>query len=142
MPLNTLTLTVNPSLIGAILAFKVVDILCFRFCCGAIYYGVQLNVKNLSGDRYINLLLSGLVEIPSLIFVVISGNVIGRRRTFLILITTVGASMLSVFIMSLVGKMEELPDVVTVLAMIGKAGISGGWGACMIFSGETFPTVI
>ena len=29
-----------------------------------------------------------------------------------------------------------------VLAMVGKAGISGGWAALQVFSAELFPTVV
>ena len=39
-------------------------------------------------------------------------------------------------------KMKELATLTRVLAMIGKAGIAGGWGALMVFSAELFPTVV
>ena len=40
------------------------------------------------------------------------------------------------------GKLEELATLTIVLAMVGKAGISGGWAALQVFSAELFPTVV
>ena len=45
-----------------------------RFASSCVYYGVSYNIKNLAGDRYLNVFLSGLVEIPSLIFVLLVNN--------------------------------------------------------------------
>ncbi len=47
----------------------------------SVYYGTSLNMRHLYGDRYINFFLSGLVEIPALIFVVTVNN---RYLTFVV----------------------------------------------------------
>lgn len=54
--------------------YKQMFIYSSRFVSGAVYYGLSFNVKNIAGDRYINFFLSGLVEIPALIFVVLVNN--------------------------------------------------------------------
>ncbi len=46
----------------------------FRFVSSSVYYGTSLNVGHLSGNRFVNVFLSGLVEIPALIFVVVVNN--------------------------------------------------------------------
>jgi OCT family organic cation transporter-like MFS transporter 4/5 len=40
------------------------------------------------------------------------------------------------------GGLDEYPKLTIVFAMIGKAGISGGWAALQVFSAEIFPTVV
>lgn len=50
------------------------DVFESRFVSSSVYYGTSLNVGSLSGDRYVNFFLSGLVEIPALLFVVFVNN--------------------------------------------------------------------
>ena len=45
-----------------------------RFVSSAVYYGTSLSVGNLSGNKYVNFSLSGLVELPALVFVLIVNN--------------------------------------------------------------------
>jgi len=47
-----------------------------------VYYGITLNAKNLSGNFYLNLLISGLIEIPAILFVIfsISKWEVGRKK--------------------------------------------------------------
>lgn len=40
------------------------------------------------------------------------------------------------------GKLDELYWLTTLLAMLGKSGISGGWAAAQVFAAEVFPTVV
>ena len=41
-----------------------------------------------------------------------------------------------------IGKMKELSWLTTLLALLGKSGISGGWAAAQVFTAEVFPTVV
>ena len=36
-----------------------------RFSNGIVYYGLSLSTSTLAGDKYLNFLLSGLVEVPA-----------------------------------------------------------------------------
>ena len=47
---------------------------CRRFVCSFVYYGVSLNVGSLSGDRYMNVFLLGMVDLPALAVVIIVNN--------------------------------------------------------------------
>ncbi|XP_050402198.1 organic cation transporter protein isoform X1 [Patella vulgata] len=112
------------------------------FVSSSVYYGLNFNTKNLSGNRYLNVFISGLVEIPALIFVVLINNKIGRRKTIAILMLIAGTFCVSILIVDVLGKLEEWPALTLTLAMIGKSGIAGGWAAVQVFSAETFPTVV
>ncbi|XP_046357158.2 organic cation transporter protein-like [Haliotis rufescens] len=110
------------------------------FVSSSVYYGLNFNSKNLSGDRYLNVFLSGLVEIPALIFVALVNNSLGRRKTTTLLIMMAGVFCFSILILDVADV--KLTSLTLVFALLGKAGISGGWAAVQVFSAETFPTVV
>lgn len=112
------------------------------FVSSAVYYGLNFNTSNLTGDLYLNMFFSGLVEIPALLFVVLVHNRLGRRLTVSILMFIAGISCFSILVLDLIGKLQSLQTLSVVFAMIGKAGISGGWAALQVFSAEIFPTVV
>lgn len=76
----------------------------FRFVSSAVYYGMNFNVANLAGDRYLNALVSGLVEIPALILVVCVNNRWGRRKTVACLMLVAGLFSFSILIIDMTGK--------------------------------------
>ena len=45
-----------------------------RLVCSCVYFGTTISAAKLHGNIYLNLFLSGLVEIPGLIFVLIFNN--------------------------------------------------------------------
>ncbi|XP_052794709.1 organic cation transporter protein-like [Mya arenaria] len=112
------------------------------FVSSAVYYGMNFNTKNLTGNLYLNIFYSGLVEIPALLFVVCVHNKLGRRLTVSLLMCIAGFFSFSILILDLTAGLENLPTLTIVFAMIGKAGISGGWAALQVFSAELFPTVV
>ncbi|XP_013378671.1 solute carrier family 22 member 15-like [Lingula anatina] len=112
------------------------------FVYGATYYGLSLNVKHLPGDIYLNAVLLSSVEVPALAFVVIFSNKLGRRLTMFVTMLIGGLATFSVLFIGLAGKLEELGTVVTVLAMVGKLGVTSAWNVGYIYTAELFPTVI
>ncbi|XP_067666322.1 organic cation transporter protein-like [Haliotis asinina] len=110
------------------------------FVSSSVYYGLNFNSKNLSGNRYVNVFLSGLVEIPALIFVALVNNHLGRCRTTTVLMMLAGVFCFCILILDVANV--KLSSLTLVFALIGKAGISGGWAAVQVFSAETFPTVV
>ena len=61
----------------------VVDIITyFRFVVSMAYYGVILNVGNIGGDFYVNLLLLALVELPVKISCLFLLNRLGRKTVY------------------------------------------------------------
>ena len=43
---------------------------CFRFIVFLMYYELSYNLKHLSGDRYLNMFLSGLVDLAAMLSVI------------------------------------------------------------------------
>ena len=82
-------------------------LVCFRFVSSSVYYGLNFNTRNLAGDRYMNIFIAGLVEIPALVFVLLVNNKIGRRRTISILMTIAGISCFSILFIELACKLNS-----------------------------------
>ncbi|KAK3788267.1 hypothetical protein RRG08_027001 [Elysia crispata] len=112
------------------------------FVSSAVYYGHNFNSKNLAGNRYLNVFLSGIVEIPALLLLVLINNKLGRRWTSALYMLISGLASFSILIIHLTGGMENLSTLTLTCALVGKSFIAGGWAAVQIFSAETFPTVI
>ena len=75
----------------------------FRFVSSSVYYGLNFNTGNLAGNLYLNVFISGLVEIPALVYVVALNNRIGRRKITLSLMLLAGISCLAVLVVTLIG---------------------------------------
>lgn len=46
----------------------------YSFASSTGYYGVTYNLQSLPGNKYVNASISGLVEIPALIYVICVSN--------------------------------------------------------------------
>ncbi|CAG2213490.1 unnamed protein product [Mytilus edulis] len=82
------------------------------FVSSSVYYGLNFNTKNLAGDRYLNIFISGLVEIPALVLVLLISNKIGRLRTISLLMMLAGVSCFSVLFIDLADISEENLDLI------------------------------
>ncbi|KAM4693466.1 solute carrier family 22 member 16 [Discoglossus pictus] len=101
------------------------------------YYVFALNSVNLGGNEYLNLFLSGAVEIPSYIIACIGMDKLGRRNTlapFLIL---------SAVICGVIMLIPENLNVLTIiLSMAGKFSIGVAFGLIYLYTAELYPTIV
>lgn len=112
-----------------------------------VYYGITLNAKNLSGNFYLNLLISGLIEIPAILFVIfsISKWEVGRKK--ILMFTFALCAGLMGFIAAIQALQFDFDGnmwstLVIILAVGGKFAISGAYAVIYLFSTEQVPTVI
>ena len=73
-----------------------------------MYYGHNFNSKNLAGNRYLNVFLSGIVEIPALLLLVLINNKLGRRWTSALYMLISGLASFSILIIHLTGVFKNL----------------------------------
>ncbi|CAL1546225.1 unnamed protein product [Lymnaea stagnalis] len=107
------------------------------------YFGIMYNTPSLNGDRFLNLFLLGLVEIPANVICMFANKIIGRRRSISIFLFICAASNLSViFIPDQTEDGVDLTKLKTALVIIGKFGITGSYSAIYLFASEIFPTVL
>uniref|UniRef100_A0A3P8YPT5 Major facilitator superfamily (MFS) profile domain-containing protein n=1 Tax=Esox lucius TaxID=8010 RepID=A0A3P8YPT5_ESOLU len=101
-----------------------------------VYYGLSLNISDFGANIYLTQLIFGLVEMPARTITLFTLN--RSRRISQLAFMAVGglACLLSVFIP------DDLSIMRTVLAMLGKFGITASLSIVYIYSAEVFPTVI
>ncbi|KAF4523823.1 hypothetical protein B566_EDAN008058 [Ephemera danica] len=91
---------------------RALTILIIWFVNGISYFGLSWNTGDLAGNNYVNFSISGLVEIPAHILVLL---IVEWRDIHWLLIT---------------------------LAMVGKMAITASYGTAYLVSGEIFPTSV
>ncbi|XP_013397301.1 solute carrier family 22 member 15-like isoform X1 [Lingula anatina] len=112
------------------------------FVQAAMYYGLSLNVRNLPGDIYINTVLLALVDWPATASTAYLNNKIGRRPTMFMFMLIGGLAVFSVMFVGVAGKLETMGTLVTVLALLGKLGVSAAWVVSYLYTAELYPTVV
>ncbi|XP_041831789.1 organic cation transporter protein [Melanotaenia boesemani] len=101
-----------------------------------VYYGLSLNISDFGMNIYLTQLIFGLVEMPARTITLFTLN--RSRKISQLAFLTVGGSacLLTIFIPA------NLSIFRTVLAMIGKFGITASLSIIYVYSAEVFPTVI
>lgn len=119
------------------LRLKTLIILYLWFVNSATYYGLSWNTGNLAGNEYVNFVLSGLVEYPAYIFLLLTLNRWGRKFVLCGSMIVAGLALISNLFIPV-----ELAWLGVTTAMIGKLAITASYGTVYIFTAEQFPTVI
>ncbi|XP_059179043.1 solute carrier family 22 member 21-like isoform X2 [Physella acuta] len=119
-------------------------IMFYLFLVNALaYFGIMYSTPELNGDRFFNLFLLGVVEIPAYIICIFSNKIIGRRRSISIFLFICAVTNLAViFIPDESADGTDLKKLKTALVIIGKFGITGSYSAIYLYASEVFPTVI
>ena len=133
------------------------------FAVSLCYYGVTYYIPNLYGDKYLNFILSGGIELAAylLAFVVLGG--FGRRGPLIAYLLLSGAICIAIVCVKTFvppaaaaallaenaaaaapvgGRGWDSAGLVTGLALVGKATIVSCFCTIFIYSSELFPTVI
>ncbi|XP_071958365.1 solute carrier family 22 member 15-like [Antedon mediterranea] len=109
------------------------------FACSVVYMGLTMGAGDIGSNAYISLALSGLVELPAYVACVLLLDVIGRRAMLSGCNILGGlACLLLIFIPDNAGSSAEMMQ--TMLALIGKMGVSAGFNVIYIYSSELAPT--
>jgi hypothetical protein len=116
------------------------------FSVSLCYYGVTYYIPNLYGDKYLNFILSGGIELAAylLAFVILGG--FGRQGPLIAYLVLSGAICVAIvcvktFVPPGSGGFDAA-GLVTGLALVGKATIVSCFCTIFIYSSEIFPTVI
>ncbi|XP_026570306.1 solute carrier family 22 member 15-like isoform X2 [Pseudonaja textilis] len=125
-----------------ILRWRTVILMYIWYVCSFVYYGLTLNAGELGGNLYLNVALSGLVEVPAfpLCMFFIEKSWSGRRKStaaFLIF-----AGLACVFTMCLSENNRRFFFSPRILALYGKLTVSAAFNIVYIYTSELYPTVV
>ncbi|KAH8384064.1 hypothetical protein KR009_011972 [Drosophila setifemur] len=110
----------------------------FMFCVTSLsYYVTALNAANLSVSRYLYIIGTGLVDIPSYVVPVIMLRYTGRRLTTMFLFLWTGVSLLLVLAVP-----AGSTTWIVAFAMLGRFGISATYSVVTLYTAELYPTQI
>lgn len=104
---------------------------------GLVFYGVAQFMGQISGNIFINVTISGLVQIPGNLLGMYLMDIIGRKWT---LIGSYGLCVISCLIITVVP--EDPIWATTILGCIGQMTIAVCFSTMYVFSGELYPTTI
>ncbi|XP_069756888.1 solute carrier family 22 member 15 isoform X2 [Narcine bancroftii] len=128
-----------------ILRWRSVILMYVWYVCSLVYYGLTLSAGELKGNRYLNIAMYGLVELPAfpLCLYFIDKSWSGRRKTMTVFLLFAGAACLSTIFLP--GKQDFDTGFfvdVTSLALCGKLAVSAAFNIAYVFTAELYPTVI
>lgn len=108
------------------------------FVISGTYYGLSWSTgSSLSGDPVLNHVLSGAVEVPGYLFLLLTLNRFGRKKILAGNLIFAGSTLLLS-----IAVPQNITWLVTTLTMLGKMSITASYGTIYLFSVEQFPTVI
>ncbi|KAG8435248.1 hypothetical protein GDO86_013266 [Hymenochirus boettgeri] len=124
-----------------VLRWRTLILMYIWYVCSLVYYGLTLNAGELKGNLYLNVALSGLVEVPAfpLCLYFIEKSWCGRGRAtsgFLVF-----AGLGCIFTMFLPESNDYLINS-TVLALFGKLSVSAAFNVVYVYTSELYPTVV
>ncbi|XP_016981512.2 organic cation transporter-like protein [Drosophila rhopaloa] len=102
-----------------------------------VYYGISWNTSTLGGNELLNFVISGAVEIPAYIFLLLTLDRWGRRSILCGSLVLAGLSLLATGIIPV-----SMHSLIVACAMLGKLAITASYGTVYLFSAEQFPTVV
>ncbi|KAG5672187.1 hypothetical protein PVAND_002337 [Polypedilum vanderplanki] len=107
------------------------------FVVSGAYYGLSWSSGDLIGNPRFNHIISGFVELPGYVLLLLTLNRFGRKKVLAGNLTFAGI----VLLLSLAVP-QDITWLVITLTMLGKMSITASYGTIYLFSVEQFPTVI
>ncbi|KAF0288151.1 Organic cation transporter-like protein [Amphibalanus amphitrite] len=114
------------------------------FTISLAYYGISLNIADLSGNRFFNFMLGGALELVAFLLTYVSLRAVGRRACLVSYLFLSGALLIGTVATEklLHTELISVPTLVTSLALLGKAAVVSCFCAVFLVTSEAFPTVI
>ncbi|ELU17167.1 hypothetical protein CAPTEDRAFT_222145 [Capitella teleta] len=115
-----------------------------RFSTFLIYYELAYNMSALSGNRYVNMVYAGLVDLVAMLSVIPLNNTIGRRCSIVLFVTLalVGNVVLLGIYTAHKENEEGAPAAILLFTLLGKSAALAGTYVMQIYCAELYPTVI
>ncbi|CAB1440298.1 unnamed protein product [Pleuronectes platessa] len=107
------------------------------FATSLMYYGLSLGVGNFGLDIYLMQFIFGVVEVPARLGTLPFIQHFGRRMFQAGVLIFGGCACLGTLVIP-----KDLPQVVTVIAVLGKFAATASFSVIYVYTAELYPTVI
>ncbi|XP_063225466.1 organic cation transporter protein-like [Bacillus rossius redtenbacheri] len=117
--------------------------LCLYFnwmVCGFCFYGIAQYMGHIGGNIFINIFVSGVIEMPGSLVCIFFMGKFGRRNTIICAQLLAAISCLLITVVPQGPDAPQWPRVL--LASAGLVGMSVAFPTAYLFSGELLPTVV
>lgn len=105
-----------------------------------VYYGLAMNPGFMGGDNRLGFIVGGILEFPSLILVLVTINILGRKFICMIGFLLAGLCLFLTMVLLWADPTAEIA--LLVLVVIGKSSLTGVYATLYIFTPELFPTTV
>lgn len=106
-----------------------------------VYYALILSTPTLAGNRFINFLIMGFVELPAVFLALYTTQKFGRRIPTCVYHIIAGVPVTIVtFIPKTSASGTDLSALIVTLVMISKFAISASFSVVILYAKELFPT--
>lgn len=102
-----------------------------------VYYGLSINSVSLAGNKYVNYILTSMVEIPGYCLSMVALDRFGRKYSVMTAFLICSASLITIPFVP-----ANLTWLQTTLNLLGKLFISMAFSSIYIYTGELFPTPV
>ncbi|KAJ8304802.1 hypothetical protein KUTeg_018385 [Tegillarca granosa] len=107
------------------------------------YFGILFATPTLHGNQFLNLGISGAVEIPALFICMFALETVGRKKPLIVFFFLCGImNIATIFVPTTTESGVNLTPLIITLAMLGKFGITGSYSVSYLYSSEIFPTPV
>ena len=107
-----------------------------------VYYGLSFNSKNIGGDMYVSMFISGLAECLACLAIIPALSKFGRVKIYSGGFIAGGACCLLVAVMTWVMGKDSMVWLLVAIAMTGKFLVSGTFALSYLYTAELFPTPV
>ncbi|XP_028278782.1 solute carrier family 22 member 15-like [Parambassis ranga] len=127
-------------LIHPVLRQRTMVLMYVWYACSLVYFGLTLGASEMSGSRYINVAMYGLVELPAypICIFLINKHWAGRRKSMAIFLCLAGSACLCTMFIPVSGTLINVKS----LALVGKLMVSAAFNITYIYTSELYPTVV
>ncbi|XP_077469039.1 solute carrier family 22 member 15 isoform X2 [Stigmatopora argus] len=122
-----------------VLRFRTLVLTYIWYVCSLVYYGLTLGAGDMSGNRYLNVAMSGLVELPAYPLCVYFMNKpwAGRRKSLSTFLCLAALSCLCTIFIP-----EDAVSAAAASALLGKLTVSAAFNILYVYTSELYPTAV
>ncbi|CAG5109617.1 Oidioi.mRNA.OKI2018_I69.chr2.g4136.t1.cds [Oikopleura dioica] len=111
------------------------------FMLSGVYYGLSMGATTLGGNPFVNLAISGMLEVPAELLAGFLFVTVGRRWSMFFFDILGGVSCLAM--MFIHPEQDDFHRQMSiVLPLAGKFALTGAYGGIYVYSAELFPTAL